>query len=84
MAPPKFRGCGFTGYSTLKIQTSLNKESRPVCLGDNSIWSFPLFLCLAKTAFGGPEGYSSLATIRTRRIGANPEKSDLVNFRGPD
>ena len=22
--------------------------------------------------------------IRTRRIGANPEKSDLVNFRGPD
>ena len=23
-------------------------------------------------------------TIRTRRTGANPEKSDLVNFRGPD
>ena len=23
-------------------------------------------------------------TIRTRRIGANPEKSDLVNFRGPN
>ena len=22
--------------------------------------------------------------VRTRRIGANPEKSDLVNFRGPD
>ena len=22
--------------------------------------------------------------FRTRRIGANPEKSDLVNFRGPD
>ena len=22
--------------------------------------------------------------IGTRRIGANPEKSDLVNFRGPD
>ena len=21
--------------------------------------------------------------LRTRRIGANPEKSDLVNFRGP-
>ena len=24
------------------------------------------------------------ARIRTRRIGANPEKSDLLNFRGPD
>ena len=23
-------------------------------------------------------------SLRTRRIGANPEKSDLVNFRGPD
>ena len=22
--------------------------------------------------------------IRARRIGANPEKSDLINFRGPD
>ena len=22
--------------------------------------------------------------IRTRQIGANPEKSDLLNFRGPD
>ena len=22
--------------------------------------------------------------VRARRIGANPEKSDLVNFRGPD
>ena len=29
-------------------------------------------------------GGSQRALIRTRRIGANPEKSDLVNFRGPD
>ena len=44
--------------------TSLNKEVRPFFLGDNRIWSFlPLFLPLAITAFGGPEGYFSLAII---------------------
>ena len=47
----------------LKTLTSLNKEVRPFFLGENSIWSFPLFLPLAITAFGGPEGYFSLATI---------------------
>ena len=43
--------------------TSLNKEVRPSFLGDNSISDFgvfPLFLPLAITAFGGPEGYFSL------------------------
>ena len=38
-------------------------EVRPFLLSDNSIWSFPLFLPLAITAFGGPEGYCSLAII---------------------
>ena len=28
--------------------------------------------------------HPQLPCFRTRRIGANPEKSDLVNFRGPD
>ena len=28
-------------------------------------------------------GLLLFSAIRTRRIGANPEKSDLVNFRGP-
>ena len=45
-------------HVTLKTLTSLNKEVRPFYLGDNSIWRFPsLFLPLAITAFGGPEGY---------------------------
>ena len=48
---------------TLKTLTSLNKEVRPFFLGDNSIWSVPLFLLLAITAFGDPEGYFSLAII---------------------
>ena len=51
---------------SLKTRTSLNKEVRPFFLSDNSIWSFPLFLPLAITAFGGPEGYSSLAIIAFR------------------
>ena len=49
------------GWKTL---TSLNKESRPIFLGDNSIWSFAslsLSLPLALAAFGGPEGNFSLA-----------------------
>ena len=50
--------------NALKTLTSLNKEVGPFFLGDNSIWSFPpLFLFLAITAFGGPEGYFSLAII---------------------
>ena len=48
---------------TLKTLTSLNKEVRPFFLSDNSIWSFPLFLPFAIAAFGGPEGYFSLAII---------------------
>ena len=47
----------------MKTLTSLNKEVKPFFLSDNSIWSFPLFLALAITAFGGPEGYFSLAII---------------------
>ena len=48
---------------TLKALTSLNKEVRPFFLSDNSMWSFPSFLSLAITAFGGPGGNSSLAII---------------------
>ena len=57
---------------TLKTLTSLIKEVRPFFLSDNSIWSFasvsclgvlPLFLALAITVFGGPEGYFSPAII---------------------
>ena len=39
-------------------------QIRPFFLGDNSILGvFPLFLPLAITAFGGAEGYVSLAII---------------------
>ena len=41
--------------------TSLNKEVRPFFLSDNSIWTYRSVLPLAITAFGGPEGYFSLA-----------------------
>ena len=37
--------------------------TRPFFRSDHSIGSFPLFLPLAITAFGGPEGYFSLAII---------------------
>ena len=30
------------------------------------------------------KGFPNPGFLRTKRIGANPEKSDLVNFRGPD
>ena len=56
--------------ASLKTLTSLKKEEGPFFLGDNSIWSFPLFLPLAITAFGGPEGYSSLAIIAFRAFGS--------------
>ena len=49
--------------NSLKTLTSLNKESRPFFLSDNSTWNSPLFLALAIAAFGGLEGYSSLAII---------------------
>ena len=52
-----------SNWHPLKTRTSLNKEVRPFFLGDNRIWSFPLFLLFAITAFGGPEGYFSLAII---------------------
>ena len=51
---------------TLNGLTSLNKEVRPFFLSDNSIWSLPSLSKkdpLAITAFGGPEGYFSLAII---------------------
>ena len=48
---------------TLKTLTSLNKKVRPFFLGDNSIWSFPLCLPLAITAFGGSQGSLSLAIV---------------------
>ena len=46
---------------TLKNLTSLNKEVRPFFLGGGGVWGFPLLLPLAITAFGGLEGYFSLA-----------------------
>ena len=33
---------------------------------------------------GSLPGGASFEVVRARRIGANPENSDLVNFRGPD
>ena len=45
----------------MKTLTSLNKEVRPFFLSDNRFGVFLLFLLLASTAFGGPEGYFSLA-----------------------
>ena len=50
-------------FLSLKALTSLFREVRPFLLGDNSIWSFPLFLVLVITAFGGPEGDSNLAIL---------------------
>ena len=52
----------FSSY-TLKTLTSLNKEVCPFFLGDNHNRSFPFFLPLAITAFGGPAGYFSLVII---------------------
>ena len=40
--------------------TSLNKEVMPFFLGDNGV--FPLFLPLAITASGAPEGYLTMRT----------------------
>ena len=73
---PRFRGVGlyfgfFLGGGgevsilfSLRTLASLNKESRPCFLGGNSISSFPsLSLLLVITAFGGPEGYFSLAIL---------------------
>ena len=33
---------------------------------------------------GSEKVFYKRSFLRTRQIGANPEKSDLVNFRGPD
>ena len=41
--------------------TSLNEKVRPFFLSDNSIWTLPSAFPLAITAFGGPEGYFTLA-----------------------
>ena len=49
---------------SLKTLASLNKEVWPFFLSDNSIWSVPSVSSLSDyTAFGGPEGYFSLAII---------------------
>ena len=49
---------------SLKTLTSLNKKVRPLFLVANTIWRvITLSLPLAIAAFGGPEGYSSLAII---------------------
>ena len=49
--------------TTLKTLNSLNKEVRPFSLATIAFRVIPLFLLLAITAFGGPEGYCSLAII---------------------
>ena len=66
------RGFRPSGPKTLNF---LNKEFRPFFLGGNSIWNFPLFLPLAITGFGGPEGYSSLAE---RLFSGNSARQPLV------
>ena len=48
---------------TLKTLTSLNKEVRPFSQAIIAFGVIPLFLPLAITAFGGPEGCFSLAII---------------------
>ena len=53
---PQNRTIRFPPPLTLKTLTSLNEESRPFLLGDKAFGVFPLFLALAITAFGGPEG----------------------------
>ena len=54
----------FPGSSLKNGLTSLNKDVRTFFLSDDSIFGvFPLFLLLAITVFGGPEGYASLAII---------------------
>ena len=55
---------GQNSWTSLKTLTSLNKESRPFFLGDNSIRSLPFVSSLsAITASGGPECYFSLVII---------------------
>ena len=49
--------------ATLKTLTSLNKEVRPFFQAMIAFGDVPLFLPLAITVFGGPEGYLSVAII---------------------
>ena len=51
----------FDGSISLKTLTSLIKEIRPFSQATIAFGVFPLFLLLAITASGGPEGYFSLA-----------------------
>ena len=71
---------------TLTGLTSLNKEVGPFFLSDNSIWSYPLFLPLAITAFGGPEGYCSLAIIAFGAFGfiVSPKEYDRLGQMDKD
>ena len=46
-----------------------NKEVRLFFLGVNSIWRLPSTSSLAITAFGGPEGYFSLAITAFGAVG---------------
>ena len=50
-------------FIPLKTLTSLNKEVGPFSQATIAFGVVPLFLPLAITAFGGPEGYFSLAII---------------------
>ena len=54
--------CPQSGFP-LKTLDSLNKESRPLFLGDKAFGVLFLFLLFAITAFAGPEGYFCLAII---------------------
>ena len=54
----------------LKTLTSLNKESRRLFYAIIAFGVFPLFLPLVIAAFGGPEGYCSLAMIAFRAFRA--------------
>ena len=48
---------------SLKTLTSLNEEVRPFFPATIAFGVYSLFLPLAITAFGGPEGYFNLAII---------------------
>ena len=50
-------------FLTLKTLTSLNKESRPFFLSDNSIWSLPSVSSLSDYSIWRSEGYFNLAII---------------------
>ena len=59
--------CKHESKPSTKLNTMEHPQIRSLSrLGDNIISSFPLFLPLANTAFGDPEGYLTHAIIAFR------------------